>query len=105
MAWLVIVTAILASSPDRNWLAAVIERVDRRLLDRLNTLLFLEETPCQPQTDAFSVRIAKQTHAVFAAEPSPRRSGAPNPWPIFLLFFVLRPRPFSSAASMHHGAG
>jgi hypothetical protein len=71
VAWLVIAIAILASAPERNWLASMIERVDRRLLDRLNTLLFLEKRPREPQTDAFSVRIAKQTHAVFAAEPSP----------------------------------
>jgi hypothetical protein len=71
IAWVVISIAIVAGSPERNWLAAAIERVDRRLLDRLNTLLFLENRPRQPQTDAISIRIAKQTQTVLAAKPSP----------------------------------
>src|SRR5262249_23514490 len=71
IAWIVIVIGILAGSPQRNWLAAAIERVDRRLLDRLNTLLFLEKRPRELQTDAFSIRIAKQVHSVFVAKPSP----------------------------------
>jgi len=88
MAWLVIVIGILASSPERNWLAAAIERVDRRLLDRLNTLLFLEKRPRQPQTDAFSVRIAKQTHAVFVAKPSPPPFRGTQPLVYFFAFLV-----------------
>ena len=40
--WILVAIAVLASQPDRNWLAAAIERIDRRFLDRLNTLLFLE---------------------------------------------------------------
>src|SRR5215468_11151612 len=42
LVWIVIAIAVVAGSPERNWLAAAVERVDRRLLDRLNTLLFLE---------------------------------------------------------------
>jgi hypothetical protein len=88
IAWLVIAIAILASTPERNWLAAVIERVDRRLLDRLNTLLFLEKRPRGPQTDAFSVRIAKQTHAVFAAKPCPPPFRANRAWGYFAAFLL-----------------
>jgi len=40
--WTIIVISVMAGTPDRGWLAAAVERVDRRLLDRLNTLLFLE---------------------------------------------------------------
>src|SRR6267142_5054412 len=40
IAWVVLVIAIAAGSPDRNWLASAVERVDHRLLDRLHTLLF-----------------------------------------------------------------
>ncbi len=42
IAWAVIIILVLAGSPDRAWLAAALERVNPRLLDRLNTLLFLE---------------------------------------------------------------
>jgi len=68
LAWIIIAIAIVAGSPERNWLAAALERVDRRLLDRLNTLLFLENRPRKPQTDAISIRIAKQVQSVFAAK-------------------------------------
>jgi hypothetical protein len=89
VAWLVIVIAILAGSPDRNWLAAAIEQVDSRLLDRLNTLLFLEKRPRAPQTDAFSVRIAGQTHTVLAGKPSPPPFSGSRPLPYLFAFVAL----------------
>lgn len=89
IAWVVIVIAVLAGSPDRNWLAAAVERVDRRLLDRLNTLLFLEKRPREPQTDAFSIRIAKQTRAVLAAKPSPSPFSGSRPLPYLFAFLAL----------------
>lgn len=88
LAWVVTVIAILAGSPNRNWLAAAIERVDSRLLDRLNTLLFLEKRPRHPQTAAFSVRIAKQTHAVLAAKPSPPPFSGSHPLPYLFAFLA-----------------
>jgi hypothetical protein len=66
IAWIVIIIGVAIGSPDRNWLAAAVERVDRRLLDRLNTLLFLERRRGQPHADSFSLRIAKQTQRVLA---------------------------------------
>ena len=45
IAWAVIIISVLAGAPDRSWLAAALERVNPRLLDRLNTLLFLERRP------------------------------------------------------------
>jgi hypothetical protein len=84
--WVVIVIAILAGSPQRSWLAAAIERVDRRLLDRLNTLLFLEKVPRDPRTDEFSIRIAKQTQAVLNVHPSPSPFPGSRPLPYLFAF-------------------
>ncbi len=42
LAWVIILIAVMVRATDRNWLAGALERVDGRLLDRLNTLLFLE---------------------------------------------------------------
>ena len=71
IAWTVIAISVMASSPNRSWLAAAVERVDRRLLDRLNTLLFLEKRRGQLQAESFALRIAKQTSKVFAEKSSP----------------------------------
>lgn len=89
IAWLVIIIVVLTGSTERKWLGAAVERVDRRLLDRLNTLLFLEKRPRDPQTDAISVRIAKQTHAVLAAKPSPPPFAGTRPLPYLFAFVVL----------------
>lgn len=86
--WVVIVIAILAGSPERSWLAAAVERVDRRLLDRLNTLLFLEKRPRHPRTDAFAIRIAKQTQAVLASKSSPPPFRGSRPLPYLFTFVV-----------------
>jgi hypothetical protein len=95
IAWMVIVIAILAGSPERNWLAAAIERVDRRLLDRLNTLLFLEKRPREPRTDAFSIRIAKQIHTFFVAKPSPTAFRGSRALAYFLALLVALAATFS----------
>jgi len=95
LTWIVIAIAIVAGSPERNWLAAAVERVDRRLLDRLNTLLFLENRPRQPQTDAISVRIAKQVQSVFAAKPSPPPFRGTRPLAYFAAFLVAVAATFS----------
>jgi len=60
IAWVVIIIAVLAGSPDRAWLAAALERVNPRLLDRLNTLLFLERRPRDARVSSFALRIARQ---------------------------------------------
>ena len=88
IAWAVIVISVLAGTPDRHWLAAALERVDRRLLDRLNTLLFLERRPPASSTSSFARRIARQTQKVLAAK------AAPSPFPAtrtleYLLGFIL----------------
>src|SRR5580765_1661061 len=38
IAWVVVIISVAAGTPERRWLAAALERVDGRLLDRLNTL-------------------------------------------------------------------
>ena len=88
VAWAVIVISVLAGGPDRSWLAAALERVDRRLLDRLNTLLFLERRPREARTAAFARRIAQQAQKVLASK------AAPSPFPAnrareYLLGFIV----------------
>jgi hypothetical protein len=75
IAWAVIIISILAGSPDRSWLAAALERINPRLLDRLNTLLFLERRRQDAHTSSFAMRIARQTQGVLAAK------AAPTPFP------------------------
>ena len=75
ISWAVLVISVLAGSPERSWLAAALERADRRLLDRLNTLLFLERRPKDGRSVSFAKRIARQTVYVLAAK------AAPSPFP------------------------
>ena len=71
IAWAVIIISVMAGAPDRSWLAAALERVNPRLLDRLNTLLFLERRRRDARAHSFALRIARQTQAVLAAKASP----------------------------------
>ena len=72
IAWLVVLLTVVAARTNRNWLANAMERVDSRLLDRLNTLLFLESRRGDAHTESFALRIAKQTQSLLAEKPSPR---------------------------------
>ncbi len=89
LAWVVILISVLAGTTDRNWLAAALERVDRRLMDRLNTLLFLESHRGDAQTESFALRIARQTQGVLAEKPSHAPFASARPWPHLLAFMVL----------------
>ncbi len=71
LVWAAILIATLVSTPDRHWLAAAVERIDARLLDRLNTLLFLEKHRGEAPAEAFGLRIARQTQRLLADKPSP----------------------------------
>ena len=87
IAWAVIIISVLAGSPDRSWLAAALERVNPRLLDRLNTLLFLERHRQDAHASSFARRIARQTTYVLAEK------AAPTPFPAtrareYLLGFI-----------------
>ena len=88
VAWAVIIIGVMASAAERPWLAAALERVNPRLLDRLNTLLFLERHPRDSRIHSFALRIARQTQAVFAVKRSP------SPFPAtrvkeYLLGFIV----------------
>ena len=88
IAWAVIIIGVMAGSPDRTWLAAALERINPRLLDRLNTLLFLEHHRRDAHGSSFAMRIARQTQYVLAAK------GAPTPFPStrvreFMLGFIV----------------
>jgi len=69
--WVVLVIAVLATSPDRSRLAAAVERIEPRFLDRLNTLLFLEKKTDDPVNDSFALRIARQTKLLITEQPPP----------------------------------
>jgi hypothetical protein len=64
IAWLVIVIAVCARQPNRTRLAAAVEAAEPRLLDRLNTLVFLERLWDSVTAPSIARRIAKQTHEV-----------------------------------------
>jgi len=70
LTWFILFLIVFAKPADRAWLAAAIENVDRRLLDRLNTLVFLQRRPGQPHAQLFARRIASQTQQVLAGKPA-----------------------------------
>ena len=86
LAWIIMVVAVLSRAPDRGWLAAALERVDNRLFDRINTLLFLEKRRADPRTENFSLRIARQTQGVLAQTASPSPFPAVRAFSAFGLF-------------------
>jgi hypothetical protein len=72
IAWAVLIISVLAGSPDRSWLAAALERVNPRLLDRLNTLLFLERRRQVAHASSFARRIARQITYLLAEKAAPK---------------------------------
>src|SRR5262249_26265621 len=89
LAWVTLVIAILISTPERRGLAAALERVEHRFLDRLNTLLFLEARCGQPQADAFASQIARQTECVLAERLPPSAFPAKGSYVWFSLFLCM----------------
>jgi hypothetical protein len=89
IAWAVIIISVMAGSPDRTWLAAAVERVDRRLRDRLNTLLFLERRSGDTRTQSFALRIARQTQSVLAAKASPSPFSGARTTQRFVAFLAI----------------
>ncbi|HWH72299.1 MAG TPA: hypothetical protein VNT26_23260, partial [Candidatus Sulfotelmatobacter sp.] len=88
ISWGIILIRVAVQEPDRRWLAASVERVDRRLLDRLNTLLFLESRPKAPPTEAFATRIAGQAQTVLAQKAPPSPFSARRSLTYLLAFLV-----------------
>ncbi len=71
VAWMIVIISVMGGAPDRHRLAAAVERVDSRFLDRLNTLLFLEDRKGERPAESFAVRIARQAQAVLAERTPP----------------------------------
>ncbi|HYG34437.1 MAG TPA: hypothetical protein VEC99_06610 [Clostridia bacterium] len=80
IAWVVVLIKVMAGAPERRWLAATIERFDKGFLDRLNTLVFLEQTRSGPQAESFTQRIARQTQEVFARKNTKPPFSAASAW-------------------------
>jgi hypothetical protein len=87
LTWVALAILVYARVSDRDKLGAALERVDRRLLDRLNTLLFLERHRADPRAESFARRIARQTQLVAAEKPlaMPFASSRPTGWFLALL--------------------
>ena len=88
VAWAVIIIAVMAGTPERRWLAAAVERVDRRLLDRLNTLVFLEGRRGDRRAESFAVRIARQAQILLAQRPFPSPFPSSKPLAWFCIFLL-----------------
>jgi hypothetical protein len=86
--WVAVTLGVLANAPDRARLASALEGVDRRLMDRLNTLLFLERRRGGAPNEAFALRIAKQTQQVLAQGPLPSPFPKTRSLVQFLLFLI-----------------
>lgn len=72
--WLILAVSIFSDAPKRPWLAATLERGQPQLLDRLNTMVFLEgQAKRNPGIRAFYLRIARQAQSVLSA----RRAAIP----------------------------
>jgi hypothetical protein len=89
LAWALIGIVVLVKTTKREWLAGALERGDRRLMDRLHTLLFLERNRGSAQTESFTLRIARQTQAVVEEKPPPPAFPATATTRYFLVFLGL----------------
>jgi hypothetical protein len=89
VAWVIIALRLLAEDPERQKLASGIERVNRSLLDRLNTLIFLEKSKDDFRARSFSSRIAKQTQQVLTKEPARFPFSSRRPLMHVLVFAAL----------------
>jgi hypothetical protein len=62
--WVGLFLAVMARRLDRSKLAAALEQADRRLQDRLNTLLFLQSRRSGAHSAGFASRIARQIQSL-----------------------------------------
>lgn len=69
--WAVITLKVMTEKTDRSWLAFILEQANRKLLDRLNTLVFLEKTGDHEQARSFAPRIARQTRNLLSTRSAP----------------------------------
>ncbi|HTL17075.1 MAG TPA: hypothetical protein VL793_07550, partial [Patescibacteria group bacterium] len=76
------VITIIVTTPGRVSIAAELERTDPRFQDRLNTLLFLENSKTRPESVSFLKRIADQARRVLMQKkpPAPFSAGGALLW-------------------------
>ncbi len=87
IAWLVLLIRVAAGGPDRQSLGTALERANPRLMDRLNTLLFLERRR-EPYTQSFSWRIALQAQGMLDPKAPAPVFPEVRPWTHCLVFLV-----------------
>jgi hypothetical protein len=88
LAWVVVIISAAARKPARHWLAAALERVHPPLLDRLNTLVFLEKSRKDSRAHAFALRIARQTHGILSKKSPAPAFASTGVSGVFLLFLL-----------------
>jgi len=88
LAWFVIGIAIVSKDPQRPWLAGLLERGQPKLLDRINTLVYLEKLARRSSSiRAFYLRIARQAQGVLA-EKTPAVPLSPLRAFVHLVIFI-----------------
>ncbi len=85
-AWIIVAAVVSTGTVERSGLAAALERADRRFLDRLNTLFFLEHRGRGDYARNFQARIARQTERVLAEKAPPSAASAKRPLVALLMF-------------------
>ncbi|HEX3799348.1 MAG TPA: hypothetical protein VH413_11675 [Verrucomicrobiae bacterium] len=88
LAWLIVMASIMTKSIPRKSLAASLEGGDSRLLDRLNTLVFLEKNRRADVARWFFTRIARQTGGVLEHKSAPAGISFARPF-IHLCIFIF----------------
>jgi len=88
LAFMAIAVIVTASEPRRVWLAGRLESGCPGLLDRLNTLVYLEKLR-RPYPFALRKQIEMQAAQVFEKEPVAARISLERAWRLFGLFAVL----------------
>ena len=67
LAWFVLIVVVVSKDARRSWLAALLERGQPKLLDRMNTLVDLEKKARRDASvRAFYLRIARQAQQILA---------------------------------------
>jgi hypothetical protein len=84
VAWAMIGLVTSFTEQNRKWLAAALERSHKPLMDRLNTLVFLDENR-DPRSDAYVGPIERQAHDVLAGQPTPSPFSDDRVWPHFVV--------------------
>lgn len=69
IALVLVVVKVVGDQLERKWLAGSLEKTNPSLLDRLNTLIFLERTRENAALDSFERRIVHQTQGVLIQTP------------------------------------